>query len=103
MCGNPVNVFKQEVSTKKVIVSVCVVLLLGAIDLWISLNNQYDYMHDTKIFDTINDLSFIDDYVIENNLEDNQISNDSNANLSQAKQVMIDYKGSKIKIYAYVF
>ena len=103
MCGNPANVFKQEVSIKRVIVSVCIVLLIGAVDLWSIINNQYDYMHDTRIFDTISDLSFIDDYVIEDNLEDKQISNVSNENLLQSKQVMIDYNGRKIKIYAYVF
>ena len=69
-----------------------------------SINNNYDYENNSKMFEKIEDLNFLDQYVVEENIElDKHAIKVGKENIIGNKTVSIEYNGDKISIFAYVF
>ena len=84
---------------KRLIFSIIIVSLLLGISLFMiisSVKNGYDYENESKMFESINDLDFLDEFVIED-------IDDIASTFTEGKSVQIEYDGCKIKIYAYTF
>lgn len=84
---------------KRVIFSIIIVSLLLGISLFMiisSVKNGYDYENESKMFESINDLDFLDEFVIED-IDDIALT------FTEGKSVQIEYDGGKINIYAYTF
>lgn len=78
------------------IVSFCMIRL--------SIKNSYDYKNNTRMFETVDDLAFIDEYVVEENIRlDDVILDTFEEYLLENKTVTIEYNGIKINIFAYTF
>ena len=69
-----------------------------------SINERYDYKTKSRMFESIDDLSFIDEYVIEEDIKlDDDILDAYESYFSESKTVTIEYNGNKIYIFAYTF
>lgn len=66
----------------------------------LSRNNQYDYAHNSRIFEDINDLAFLDEFVVDGKISDNKIKD---INYEDSKTVKIKYDNHEICIFAYDF
>ena len=78
------------------IVSLCLVVSLCMT--LSSIRNLYDYENESRIFDSIDDLSFIDEYVIKSPIIDSY-----KPYFSESKTATIEYNDKKINIFAYTF
>ncbi len=78
-----------------VVVSCCMILS--------SIKNRYDYENESRMFETIDDLAFIDEYIVEQNINDEDISDANEAYFLESKTVTIEYNGNKINVFAYTF
>ena len=74
-------------------------LLLGGGMLVTSLTNNYDYQNKTRMFNTVEDLSFLDDKVVDT-VQDKHIAKLSPA---ASKTVKVEYEGKTYSIFAYEF
>ena len=61
-----------------------------------SIKNRYDYENKSRMFESINDLDFLDEFVIED-------IDDIAKNFTEGKSVQIKFDGEKINVYAYKF
>lgn len=88
-----------------IISSVIVIMLfLSLCSLILSIINDYDYKNKTRIFNSIDDLNFIDKYVIEEDIKSyDKIISRYEKHLLDCKNVRIKYNGKKIDIHSYVF
>ena len=69
-----------------------------------SVNNAYDYKNNSYIFETISELNFLNEYVVEEGLNlDKKIAQIASEEIQQSKTVKINYNGSEIYVFAYIF
>lgn len=89
---------------KRLIISLSIVgvlVILSFCMMIVSTKKRYDYRNNSRIFETIEDLDFIDEYVVEENINlDNNILEEY---VSESKTVSIEYNENEINIFAYVF
>ena len=101
------SVIPHGIDKKRLLITVILVIVLIAISIIMAIsaqNNRFDYKNNSYIFGTVNDLSFIDEYVVEENIQlDKHIFNTYESCLSEYKTVHLDYNGKKINVFAYTF
>jgi len=81
-----------------VIVGAMVVASMGM--LIVSVVNGYDYQNNSRIFEDISDLDFLDEYATEESITDGRVDAQS---VYKSKAVRINYNGNEIDIFAYTF
>lgn len=92
---------------KKLLISLSLtgVLLIVALVMMISSqNNKFDYKNKSTMFENINDLSFLNEDIVEESINlDEDISDDCESSLSEKRTVLLEYNGNRIYVFAYVF
>ncbi len=81
-----------------VIVGAIVLASMGM--LIVSVVNGYDYQNNSRIFEELSDLDFLDEYATEDSITDGRVEAES---VSKSKAVRINYNGNEIDIFAYTF
>ena len=81
------------------LILVFLVLLLGGTTLVTKFTNNYDYQHKTHIFNTVDDLDFLDDAIV-GTIKDKRIAKLAPA---ASKTVNVEFEGDKYSLYAYEF
>lgn len=66
----------------------------------VSLVNKYDYQNNACIFNTIEDLDFLNDDIVEDDIKDTKLGNLSCAS---NKSVQVKYDGRNYRLFAYEF
>ena len=92
---------------KALIISCCIVVILLIVTfcmMSLSSNEKYDYKNESRMFESVDDFAFLDEFVIEENLNlDKDILNAPHADFSEHKTITIEYNGKKINVFAYEF
>lgn len=93
--------------SKRMIVSLsvgAVIVLLSVCMMISSVMNGYDYKNNSKIYENIGNLDFLDEYIVEENIKrkDKNIKQFEEGILD-CKNVIVEYDGSKIYIHSYIF
>lgn len=79
----------------------CIQVVVGFC--WLLLTH-YDYDNKTRMFNTVDDLSFINEYIVEEDIKlDDAITDELKTYVLESKTVTIEYEGHKIDIFAYTF
>ena len=65
-----------------------------------SIRNRFDYESNSRIFDSISDLDFLNEFALDESIKDKYISD---IEFDDSRTVLADYNGNKIRIYAYDF
>lgn len=93
----------MEKSKKRVIcaiVAVCVVLVLVFVSIMTNTSNSYNFKNNAYIFETIEDLDFLNDHIVDDNIKDKNLGN---LNYSASKCMRIKFDGNNYKLFAYEF
>ena len=85
-------IFALAFTAVLVILSICMLIT--------SIKNGYDYENNSRMFESMSDLAFLDELVTDENSKDNNIKNIS---YKDSKVVKIQYNNREICIYAYDF
>ena len=85
-----------------IFIMVAVVLVVGLLvaNLIVDAKFAYDYENGSYIFDTIDDLNFLNDYVVDMEVEDVNVGE---LRYTASKVACIEYKGQYFNLFAYEF